>query len=42
MSGQRIDVFTRNSNADLIRKTWTSANSWYDWAGHGAVGAPAC
>jgi hypothetical protein len=42
MSGQRIDVFTRNSNADLIRKTWTSTNGWYEWAGHGAVGAPAC
>ncbi|MCE7000724.1 hypothetical protein LZG04_38805 [Saccharothrix sp. S26] len=42
MSGQRIDVFSRNSNADLIRKTWTSANGWYEWAGHGAVGAPAC
>ncbi|MEU4744810.1 hypothetical protein AB0G02_30710 [Actinosynnema sp. NPDC023658] len=42
MSGRRIDVFTRNSNADLIRKTWTSTNDWYDWAGHGAVGAPAC
>lgn len=35
-------MFTRNSNADLIRKTWTSTNGWYEWVGHGAVGAPAC
>ncbi|QQQ73571.1 hypothetical protein IOD16_19990 [Saccharothrix sp. 6-C] len=42
MTGQRIDVFTRNSGADLIRKTWTGTNGWYEWAGHGAVGAPAC
>ncbi len=43
MSSSRIDVFSRNNEGDLVRKTWTSANDdWYVWAGHGAIGAPAC
>jgi hypothetical protein len=41
-NNQRIDVFTRNSAADLIQKTWTSAYGWYAWSGRGPVGAPAC
>ena len=42
MNNQRIDVLTRNNNADLIRKTWTATNDWYDSAGQGAIGDPAC
>ncbi|MBM7784533.1 hypothetical protein [Tenggerimyces flavus] len=41
-NGQRIDVFSRNNLADLIRKTWVSGSPWANWVSHGAVGAPAC
>lgn len=36
---QRIDVFSRNNEADLIRRVWTGS-TWSPWAGHGAIGAP--
>lgn len=43
MNPQRIDVFSRNNEADLVRKTWsTSEPNWYPWVGHGAIGGPVC
>lgn len=42
MNSLRLDVLSRNNLADLIQKTWTSTNGWYDWSGHGAIGDPAC
>ncbi|RDI19260.1 peptidoglycan DD-metalloendopeptidase family protein [Lentzea flaviverrucosa] len=39
---QRMDVFSRNSNGDLIQKFWTAASSWTPYIGLGPVGAPAC
>jgi hypothetical protein len=41
-NNQRIDIFSRNVNADLIQKAWTPAEDWYPWGGHGPIGSPAC
>jgi hypothetical protein len=39
-NNERIDVFTRNSNGDLIQRIWSYHNSpagWYPWVGLGPI-----
>jgi hypothetical protein len=39
---QRMDVFSRNGNGDLIQKFWTPSNVWTGYIGLGPIGSPAC
>lgn len=33
----RLDVFTRNNEAGIVQKYWTSGQSWSPYVGHGPV-----
>jgi len=39
-NNERIDVFSRNSNGDLIQRIWSHNNppgGWYPWTGLGTI-----